>query len=40
VRLTGASKDHAERLGADAVVVSMSHLEDLVVAAAVLEKNG
>jgi holo-[acyl-carrier protein] synthase len=40
VRLSGASKEHAERLGADNVVVSMSHLEDLVVAAAVLEKNG
>jgi holo-[acyl-carrier protein] synthase len=40
VRLSGPSKDLAERLGADAIVVSMSHLEDLVVAAAVLEKNG
>ncbi len=40
VRLSGASKGHAERLGADTVVVSMSHLEDLVVAAVVLEKNG
>ena len=40
VRLSGASKDLAERLGVDAIVVSMSHLEELVVAAAVLEKNG
>jgi holo-[acyl-carrier protein] synthase len=40
VRLSGASKNLAERLGADSIVVSMSHLEDLVVAAAVFEKNG
>ena len=40
VRLSGASKDLAERLGVDSIVVSMSHLEDLVVAAAVFEKNG
>ena len=40
VRLSGASKEHAERLGADSIVVSMSHLEDMVVAAAVLEKTG
>jgi holo-[acyl-carrier protein] synthase len=40
VRLSGASKHHAERLGADSIVVSMSHLEEMVVAAVVFEKNG
>jgi holo-[acyl-carrier protein] synthase len=40
VRLSGASKERAAALGADSIVVSMSHLEDLVVAAAVFENTG
>jgi holo-[acyl-carrier protein] synthase len=38
VRLSGASKVFSENLGADNILVSMSHLEELVVATAILEK--
>jgi holo-[acyl-carrier protein] synthase len=38
VRLSGASKVFSESLGADNILVSMSHLEEIVVATAILEK--
>jgi holo-[acyl-carrier protein] synthase len=39
IRLYGAAREHAEKLGVDNIAVSMSHLEDLVVAAVIFEKN-
>jgi holo-[acyl-carrier protein] synthase len=38
VPLSGASKVFSESLGADNILVSMSHLEEIVVATAILEK--
>jgi holo-[acyl-carrier protein] synthase len=39
IRLYGAARERAEKLGVDNIAVSMSHLEDLVVAAVIFEKN-
>ena len=36
--LSGAARRFSELLGADTVVVSMSHLDDLAVASVILEK--
>jgi holo-[acyl-carrier protein] synthase len=36
--LYGVAKEHSKRLGADNMVLSLSHLEDIVVASVILEK--
>lgn len=38
IKLYGCAHDFAEKLGTDNIVVSISHLEDIVVAAVILEK--
>lgn len=38
IKLYGVAKEFSKELGADSIVLSMSHLEDIVVASVILEK--
>jgi len=39
IKLHGRSKELAGKLGADNIIISMSHLRDVVVASVIFEKN-
>lgn len=39
IELNGIAKEFSEKIGVDNIVVTMSHLEDIVVASVIFEKN-